>query len=220
MIISATDTINTSSYSGTERFTSSTSSAVVGLVICVSCVSIIPSYGSMKLNSFMENKTMSKLNQSIDSPRIVFSNSATNELIYKSLKNYDPIHEVNHQKSKHADWFLEYTEKLTELSHLPIDWDSYGAEPPNNLALDWASQILEILSEIGFSPARITPSVENGVGISFISDNKYADIECFNEGDILAVTSDGQGNPEVWEVEATTLGIKFAIEKIRVFLQR
>lgn len=96
----------------------------------------------------------------------------------------------------------------------------FTAEPPNNTALNWASKTLEILSKTGLSPTRITPSVENGIGISFISDNRYADIECFNEGDILAVTSDGQGNPEVWEVEATMLGLTFAIEKIRVFLQR
>jgi len=96
----------------------------------------------------------------------------------------------------------------------------YNAEPPNNIALNWTREILKILFKMGFPPTRITPSVENGVGISFICEHKYADIECFNEGDILAVISDGKGIPEVWEVESTTLAITSTIDKIREFLQR
>ncbi len=210
-------TINTISVTDTpyylQRNSSSISSSVnLFLVACMvmtpSYGSLImtPSYGSLNLNSFLENKTASRPGQSLNSSMIIFSNSATNESIY--------------QTPKHSDWIAGYYKKLKELSSLPTNWDSYGAEPPNDIALNWTKEILSILFKIEFPPTRITPSVENGVGISFICDNKYADIECFNEGEILAVTSDGKGNPEVWEVETSTLGITSAIEKIRVFLQK
>jgi hypothetical protein len=116
-------------------------------------------------------------------------------------------------------WFLESCQQLKKLTYLQENWDSYGAEPPNSVALDWAHQCLNILQTMNFAPTKITPSVENGVGISFISDKKYADIECFNTGEILAVISDGQGNPTVWEVQRTNQGIKSALGEIRVFLQ-
>jgi hypothetical protein len=116
-------------------------------------------------------------------------------------------------------WFLEGCQQLKKLAYLQENWDSYGAEPPNSVALGWAHQCLNILQTINFAPTKITPSVENGVGISFISGKKYADIECFNTGEVLAVTSDGQGNPIVWEVQPTNQGIKSALGKIRVFLQ-
>lgn len=185
--------------------TSSSISPSIGVVLAA-FVTLTPSYSSLHQNSFMQNKTASKVGQNLDGSMIIFSNSASNDLIYRT--------------SKHSNLITAYSEQLKELSNLPTNWDSYDAEPPNDTALNWTKEILNILSKIGFFPTRITPSVENGVAISFIGNGKYADIECFNDGDILAVTSDGTGNPEVWEVEANTLGIKSAIEKIRVFLNR
>jgi hypothetical protein len=79
--------------------------------------------------------------------------------------------------------------------------------------------VLELLLEINFTPNKITASVENGVGISFIQGEKYADIECFNTGEILAVTSDKQGNPNVWQVDDNLDSIKSALEKIYVFIR-
>lgn len=113
----------------------------------------------------------------------------------------------------------EYALILDELSKLPINWDSYGAEPPNSTALYWARIALNILDEMSFRPNHITPSVENGIGISFISDNKYADIECFNTGEILAVTSDRKEKPNVWKVVNNQDDIKSALENIRVFIR-
>ncbi len=76
------------------------------------------------------------------------------------------------------------------------------------------------LFRLKFLPDKITPSVENGVGISFIQGDKYADIECFNTGEILAVTSDRQSPPQVWEVEDRPQAITAALRKIRDFISR
>jgi hypothetical protein len=116
-------------------------------------------------------------------------------------------------------WFIKYVSILEQLRKLPDNWDSYGAEPPNLMALYWSKTVLELLLEINFPPNKITASVENGVGISFIQGEKYADIECFNTGEILAVTSDKQGNPNVWQVDDKLDSIKSALEKIHVFIR-
>jgi hypothetical protein len=116
-------------------------------------------------------------------------------------------------------WFIKYEQKLQELAHLSHNWDSYGAEPPNSLVIERALECLKNLQEINFSPTKITPSVENGIGISFVSGKKYADIEYFNTGEVLAVTSNGQGNPTVWEIDLNEQELKSALDKIRDFLQ-
>jgi hypothetical protein len=126
---------------------------------------------------------------------------------------------VSNNISLNKEYLSEYDLILDELSKLPIDWDSDGAEPPNSISLYWAKIALNILDEMSFRPNHITPSVENGIGISFISDNKYADIECFNTGEILAVTSDRKEKPNVWEVANNRDDLKSALENIRVFIR-
>jgi hypothetical protein len=117
-------------------------------------------------------------------------------------------------------WFIKYLRKLTEFSRLSQNWDSHDAEPPNAIAINHAKRILSILVRMNFPPSHVTPSVENGVGISFIRGNKYADIECFNTGEILAVTSTGNGDPTVWEVENNSAAIRLTVRKIRDFIRR
>jgi len=122
-------------------------------------------------------------------------------------------------KSEAEIWLLRQVRQLDELNQLPDNWDSYGAEPPNAIALSWAKTVLVALFGIDLPPDHVTPSVENGVGISFVHGDRYADVECFNTGEILAVTSTGQGNPTVWEVEKNSVAIESALRKIRDFIR-
>lgn len=129
------------------------------------------------------------------------------------------VTQANIPKTGEEAWFLKSTRKLQELENLPANWDSYGANPPNSIALFWGRESLTVLFEMNFPPTQITPSVEEGVGICFIRGKKYADIECFNTGEILAVTSDSQGNPNVWEVNPSREELKNSLQRIRVYLQ-
>lgn len=113
-------------------------------------------------------------------------------------------------------WFSVSEKKIRELSQLSNDWDSYGAEAPNGKATYWAWQILLELRGLGLAPSSVLPSVEGGVGITFRRDGKYADIECFNTGEILAIQSDGSGQPSAWEVEPGA--IKETLTTIRAYL--
>ena len=122
-------------------------------------------------------------------------------------------------RNEEKAWFRKHILALEKLRELPKNWDSYGAAPPNFTALYWSKTVFELLLRINFPPTKVTPSVENGVAISFIQAEKYADIECFNTGEILAVTSDRQGNPDVWKVEDNVEAIESALERIRVFIR-
>jgi hypothetical protein len=110
--------------------------------------------------------------------------------------------------------------KLDSFRELQRGWDSYGAEPPSDAAINNARRILRVLWEYeGGSQIRLSPSVEGGVGIIFSSiGKKYADIECFNDGDILAVMSEGTPEPLVWTVDSSEESFRSAIDKIIAFL--
>lgn len=111
--------------------------------------------------------------------------------------------------------------KLESFQALQRGWDSYNAEPPSELAIANARRILHLLWSRGATaPVRLSPSVEGGVGVVFTGPKgKYADLECFNDGEILAVTSEGTSEPVVWSVEDEAGSLLLTLEKIRSFLE-
>lgn len=125
-------------------------------------------------------------------------------------------------------FFLLYPDKdraaqiarLESFRSLRPGWDSYDAEPPTETAIDNARHILRVIwtSETAPPLRQISPSVEGGVALVFTGrDQKYADIECFNNGDILAITSDGITEPSVWSLNKDGGSIRRAIEKLNAF---
>lgn len=116
---------------------------------------------------------------------------------------------------------LQFTNKINSLRNLPENWNSYGAVAPNELACYWTRQIVSICYETGFSPSAVTPSAENGIGVSFVNPGKnlYADIECFNDGTILAVTSNRHDVPDVWSVSTNQQELKRCLSRIREFVE-
>jgi hypothetical protein len=97
--------------------------------------------------------------------------------------------------------FGEVNRKLQEMRTLVRDWNSYGAESPNETSLNRAAQTLTQLQDRLFVPTKIVPSSEGGVAICFIQGDRYADIEFLNTGENLAVTYSEAEEPNVWSIE-------------------
>ena len=119
-----------------------------------------------------------------------------------------------------SEWFEESRTKLSRLGGLDTGWDGFKAEPPSREALKQAGCVLRILHDIEFRPDRIDASAEGGITFAFLAGNRYADIECFNSGEILAVTSDRISEPTVWEVTSTESAIQAASERLKVYVRR
>ncbi len=136
----------------------------------------------------------------------------------RTFNNTSQLHRLNPECGEDA-WFLKWLRKLDQVSHLSHNWDGCGTESPNSTAINHTRRVLLVLRRINFPPSQITPSVENGIGISFIRGTKYADVECFNTGEILAVTSTGQDTPTVWEVDSGTETIEATLRRIRDFIR-
>jgi len=64
-------------------------------------------------------------------------------------------------------------------------------------------------------PTQVTASAEGGVALCFKIDGMYADIECFNSGEMWAIISDRINPASTWLIENTASGIGAALLRIK-----
>jgi len=107
---------------------------------------------------------------------------------------------------------------LRKMRHLNDNWNGLGSAPPNSHAIWNAQDVISILHKVDFAPSQISPSAEEGVGISFVKGDKYAIIECYNDGDIAVAFSDGQGKTDIWEIGTSNSEIKETIDRLVAYL--
>jgi hypothetical protein len=95
---------------------------------------------------------------------------------------------------------IDAERELDRFSAMEADWDSYGAEPPSTDAIQLSREILKELANALILPSTIVPSAEGGVSIYFMTGDRTAYIENYNEGSQALVMYDQQGRTEVLEV--------------------
>lgn len=140
----------------------------------------------------------------------------------ETLTASDFPHKINlDQVDSKSSKIKALKDELQHLKVLPSNWNSYGAEVPNNVAIKNAEIILDFLFDRGMElfPKRIVPSAEGGVAFAYIDGSKYADIECFNEGKIFVGISQGTKEPVVWEITTEQQELNMALEEINAFLK-
>jgi hypothetical protein len=111
--------------------------------------------------------------------------------------------------------------KLEAFRELAPGWDSYSAPPPNETALRSARSVLRLVHEKEdvFPPVHAAPSAEGGVLLAFSgTGSKYADIECYNDGEILAILSEPACDPTIWPLTPEKAPLQAALERISAFL--
>lgn len=122
------------------------------------------------------------------------------------------------QSKTERSWLKEALDRCENLGALAANWDSYGAEAPNAKARYWAGEALIKVHRLGVAAPRIAASVENGIGLTLRKGSKSATIEFFNDGDIVAVRSDGAAMPVAWDVATDPKSIEAALYQMRDFV--
>lgn len=90
---------------------------------------------------------------------------------------------------------------------------------PNLTARRNLDKVAAAAKSLDMPPFEISTSVEGGIAVCFVAESRYADIECFNTGEALAVVSDRITRPKAWEVSLTEVGLREALLTIRDFLK-
>lgn len=101
--------------------------------------------------------------------------------------------------------------RLTALREIAPRWNETD-DPPNATALHGARRVLELLFDYDICPSAISASCEGGVLVTFEHGKMQASIEADNDGDMVAVLSDGVGQPEAWMVAGDS-GIRHTLER-------
>lgn len=122
---------------------------------------------------------------------------------------------IARSESVAVEWYSEAVKRLGSLRELASNWNGYGAEAPNEVALEAATLILTELGMVNLQPSRILPSAAGGVSICFFQSKKYAELECYNTGESVAIIKNTKTNwRDVWEVDSPV----DAVRKIKNFL--
>ena len=126
------------------------------------------------------------------------------------FQNADRVRLVQPQNQQEA--------AIEELMKLQAGWDGYDAPAPNREAARLAKTAMGIASAEGLSVDRVVPAGDGGVALCFLDGEKYADIECLNDGEIFSALSDGHGYRHVIQVQSTDDDLKKAAQRIGEFL--
>lgn len=117
-------------------------------------------------------------------------------------------------------WALGASARLKRLrDKVRVSFEDSEAQPSSKCYLV-ANRILTALVDASLKPDSIDVSTDGGVCFSFRNGLRYADIECFDESEVLAVTSEGGDNTKVWDVGSSDFNIASAIGEIRAFAYR
>jgi|GEM_PF-5282059 hypothetical protein len=112
-----------------------------------------------------------------------------------------------------------HLKRLEELLELSDGWDGYEAPRPNKQAISQGRAALDLLCAAGYPPTDILPSAEGGVGLVFRIDNRYADIEIFNDGEIIGLCAEDGSDPITWEITGPH-SLAPALSKVCSFVRR
>jgi hypothetical protein len=126
-----------------------------------------------------------------------FFNPAASAQIQQIVDELTQTEPVAFIESGHA-WYSEGLQQIDFLKSIADDWHETGAAAPNREAAAVSKIVLRELSDRNFQPSRIDPSSAGGICISFEGNGRYADIECLNSGNIVALTMESDDNPKVW----------------------
>lgn len=149
-------------------------------------------------------------------------------ILEKYIENY------NEESLSRLKNFARLNSEIQRLYELEDNWDSYDCDKPKLETILLAKELVQLcINEFNIVPLRVCGSVEGGVGVILLCENKdngrrYADVEFFNEGSYDEKTKDMCGcgiisNPDiddinVWEIENSSLDFRRSLGIIKEFI--
>jgi len=121
------------------------------------------------------------------------------------------------QTPKEPTWVAKAFRRLKLLPTTESDED---IPRPNATAVLAAQQVLEHLANVDWRPPRIIDSEEGGLTFEFVVGDRYADISCYNSGEVLAATAARGAPTNVWPVSLAggEPGLKETVDRIIAYM--
>ena len=110
----------------------------------------------------------------------------------------------------------EARQRLEAMKALKANWNSYGAEPPNEYAMTLASRFLEAMEQEGIEPTRVNPTAMEGVAIARRVGPRNTYFEFYNRGESACLFADN--NTEAMNALSPLGDYRELLEKARRYL--
>lgn len=91
-------------------------------------------------------------------------------------------------------------------------------EPPNQVAFTHAERLIEQLGRLSWAPNQVVHSAEGGFAFVYEKNGRYADIECLNDGSVLAGLTDFAKDSVVMELRLEIQEIGDLRDRVERFL--
>jgi hypothetical protein len=104
--------------------------------------------------------------------------------------------------------------QLAQMTGLEIDWAVEGIDPPNETAYTNARLALTVIDILNIPIEYTTASASGGIVVCLTRGEVYADLECFNTGELWAVVSNPGATPESWQIGSTKAEVEDALQRI------
>ena len=86
---------------------------------------------------------------------------------------------------------MNATAAIDRMRSLEKDWDTYGSDPPSEVAIANAKAFVARLESVGLAPKHIDPSSDEAVSVTFqYSPGRGVWVEFYNDGDISHIFLD------------------------------
>jgi len=113
---------------------------------------------------------------------------------------------------------IELESKVARLTSLSPNWDMCNSEQPSKVAASAATAVGKTLIAFGLVPDAVTASPEGGIAMCFMRNQKYADIECLNSGEILAIRYSSNDDPKAWAIMPDAVATDATIKSLSEYL--
>ncbi len=121
---------------------------------------------------------------------------------------------------KNYNWLAKFYAKLGGISALRDNWDGEGSPRPPISAIRATYRTLEIMKHRKFSaPQSIHATPDAGIAITFLSDNKHANLEFTDEISAVILLEDlkDRDAATIDQFVPSVLGIRAALDCIREY---
>jgi len=117
------------------------------------------------------------------------------------------------------NWLNWALQEVSALGNLPEDFKGPKTNPPDAKTCKIAKNVIYELYKFRMKPDRIFASADESIVISFLGEGKYADIECFYDGAIVAIIDNYEVKEyKIWETDSLPIKLKLTFETIRDFM--
>ena len=108
--------------------------------------------------------------------------------------------------------------ELQEIGRTPDRVEIGGFPAPSFKAIQLAEKFQGVLNLKHFFKYNITPTADGGIAFTFNKNEKLADIEFYNDGEIVAGMSSRDEHPKIWEVRDDRQTFSSDFQKISIYL--